>query len=150
MTVERIHYSPTPIAAVVQRKHYGKTRRDQFKPFGFWYSIGDAWDEWCKTEMPKIRGTVRYAVDVSKANLLVLSEPAQVVEFNATFGEELYPGSSIQKIDWGRVAQQWDGIEVNPYHWDLRLQTDMMIWYYGWDVPSGCVWDVAKLSIRAL
>jgi hypothetical protein len=33
----------------------------------------------------------------------------------------------------------YDGIEINPYFYNLRFAHDLM-WYYAWDVPSGCFW----------
>ena len=55
-----------------------------------------------------------------------------------------------RSIDWQRVLEDYDGIEVNPYFYELRL-THNLIWYYGWDVPSGCFWKAsAKKKITLL
>ena len=53
-------------------------------------------------------------------------------------------------IDWPRVVNDYDGIEVNPYFYELRLAHNL-IWYYGLDVPSGCFWKAsAKKKITLL
>jgi len=39
------------------------------------------------------------------------------------------------------VSKEYDGIEIAPYQWDARLS---LIWYYGWDVASGCIWNLDK------
>lgn len=40
-------------------------------------------------------------------------------------------------IDWPKVAKRYGGIEITPYIYKARMTH---LWYYGWDVASGCVW----------
>ena len=40
-------------------------------------------------------------------------------------------------IDWEKVSQDYDGIEICPYLLGKRMTID---WYYSWDVSSGCIW----------
>ena len=47
------------------------------------------------------------------------------------------------KIDWPKVASHYDGIEICPYLYDMRMDSD---WYYGWDVASGCVWSASGIK----
>jgi len=52
-------------------------------------------------------------------------------------------------IDWGRVAEDYSGIEIAPYLYEARMKH---MWYYGWDVASGCIWgkgvvkNITKIS----
>ena len=32
---------------------------------------------------------------------------------------------------------------ITPYQWELRFELD---WYYGWDVASGCVWNLSVIE----
>ena len=47
-------------------------------------------------------------------------------------------------IDWERVKEQYSGIIITPYCFDLRLD---FIWYYGWDCESACIWDTSILKL---
>jgi hypothetical protein len=46
-------------------------------------------------------------------------------------------------INWPKVAQDYSGIEICPYQWKFRLN---YMWYYGWDVASGCIWNQNALN----
>ena len=45
--------------------------------------------------------------------------------------------------NWPLLATQCAGIEIAPYQHAFR-STHM--WYYGWDVASGCVWDKSGIK----
>ena len=49
------------------------------------------------------------------------------------------------QIDWAEVASKYDGIIISPYQWSLRLDMEMM-WYYGWDCASGCIWNISAIK----
>jgi hypothetical protein len=46
-------------------------------------------------------------------------------------------------IDWPRVAERFDGVIIAPYQWKHRLE---LMWYYGWDCASGCIWNARAVS----
>ena len=48
-------------------------------------------------------------------------------------------------IDWRKVAKKYDGIEINPMIYELRMMA--LSWYYGWDVASGCIWKPRKAKL---
>ena len=52
-------------------------------------------------------------------------------------------------IDWIKVSKQYSGIEINPYQHSNRYTS---MWYYGWDVASGCIWknDLIKNITKIL
>lgn len=33
---------------------------------------------------------------------------------------------------------------ITPYCWPARMDPDL-IWYYGWDCASGCIWDASTI-----
>lgn len=121
----------------------------ELKPVGLWYSMGSSWFEWCVGE--NFSGTGRYIYEVklnSKANILFLSTPDDVFSFSEKYKRRDMFYQEMNKslkefasvfIDWEKVAEDYDGIEVDPYLHELRLSHNL-IWYYGWDVPSGCIW----------
>ena len=41
--------------------------------------------------------------------------------------------------EWDTLIGQYDGIEICPYLQQFRMSNSM--WYYTWDVASGCIWD---------
>ena len=130
-----------------------RSKQSHFKPEGLWYAIGGSWLEWCIGE--DFGGTGKYVYEVKlnpKANILFLSTPDDVFSFSEKYRrtDSYFAKFPSIHIDWQRVLEDYDGIEVNPYFYELRL-THNLIWYYGWDVPSGCFWKAnAKKKITLL
>jgi hypothetical protein len=109
------------------------------KPRGFWYGIDHAWREWVLGEMPHWIGEHYYSVDVGPSNILFIQDRNQIREFH----REHCTG---YLVDWPRVAKEYDGIEISPYQWEFRHE---MLWYYGWDVASGCIWNLHHVKLGA-
>lgn len=145
--VERIHFSKQPFRKLLKMR-YKQDPHDNFKPHGFWYSAGDAWLDWCKSEMPQWVGRHAYTLDIGNANILRLDDVYKIKQFTKEFGRVPYPEAHHVGIDWSNVAEKWDGVEIIPYQWSIRLDMDTF-WYYGWDVASGCVWNLEKVSIAS-
>jgi hypothetical protein len=141
------------------------------KPPGFWYEVNDSWFEWCKVEMPHWVGladpstkgkklprdrqpyTLRYWVSVQEANLLYISDTTQFDEFVRIYGYDRLDSARFMGrpdyIDWIEVANAgYDGVEISPYLWERRLEGGL--WYYGWDVASGVVWNPKNIKIKLL
>lgn len=131
----RIHMSENPV--LLERREY--RQRLFMKPFGFWYGIGRAWHEWVESEMPHWMGRYNYEVDLGGSNILVLGSPGDLKEFQSQYAS---PDGSL--VNWMKVSKIYDGIEIDPYQWSCRLE---LPWYYGWDVASGCVWNLASTRI---
>lgn len=49
-------------------------------------------------------------------------------------------------LRWDRIMQDYAGLIIDPYL-DKRRHIS---WYYGWDVPGGVVWDLARAKIRRI
>ena len=103
------------------------------KPKGLWYGLGTSWLEWMRSEMPHwIKGNI-FKLEVNTDVMLMLDTEEKILEFNDEYGIEEYA------IMWPSVVLSYGGIEINPYQYKLRLDSRVM-WYYGWDVASGCIW----------
>ena len=126
-----------------------------FKPRGLWYGFGGAWIEWCRSEMPQWIKPHTYEVEPNGANLLVLRTEADLLQFNSDYktnyyeenGERIDGLKIIRGVDWPRLAVEYDGIEIPVYLWQFRLHTEFL-WFYGWDIASGCIWMVDKVDLK--
>lgn len=122
------------------------------KPNGIWYQVDDEWEKWIEGENWAPREYKhKYLVGTSKANILKLSTAEEVIEFQESYKARMYPEATIYNIDWGKVQGIWDGIEISPYFHELRSRVNVdMLWYYGWDVASGVVWNYQDLRFKYL
>lgn len=132
----RIHMSKTPI--VLQKKKYSQV--DGMKPDGFWYGFGKNWIDWTKSEMPEWTGKYIYEVKIPN-NILKITSYKELLQFNEEFKINI---DMMDVIDWKKVASKYNGIEIAPYQYKARLD---LLWYYGWDIGSGCVWNLDNTSL---
>jgi len=120
-------------------------RGPEMKPRGLWYAMGSAWWDWCHGEefrdLTKVRS---YRLDIDTTHFAMLKTERDVREFTKRFSVPAYPGARLNQIDWSAVATQFKGLEVDPYLYTLRFQSGFL-WYYGLDVPGGCLWDYSAL-----
>ena len=112
------------------------------KPKGLWYGIGNSWIEWVESSMPEWRGDFIYKIEVNPSRLLQLKSRKDIDNFTETYGAygiaASIGGEKMIDIDWRKVATKYSGIEIAPYQWSARHD---YMWYYGWDVASGCIWN---------
>lgn len=116
------------------------------KPCGLWVSVDgkDDWDSWCRSESFAGATGTRYRVYLSMdANVLLLPTPLDVLMFREQYGEVESNSDGVPYIPWERVATDYQGIIIAPYHWSLRFKES---WYYGWDCASGCIWDAGAIA----
>lgn len=143
------HYTAEPLILDRSRAY---EQRVHFKPRGFWVSVKgeDDWPRWCReNDFAWARLEVRHEVTVSEtANILLLDSPIKMFEFNRQYHAPMIPEQRsryTEYIDWERVAKDYDGIIIAPYHWSLRMRDDLF-WYYSWDVASGCIWNLDAIE----
>lgn len=147
------HYDEKPIDDFdYQPTFIQSPPRNYRKPRGFWVSVkgDDDWPSWCISENFHIKGlAAEHEVKLrSDANILVLPDVESMDRFTAQYGivtPQSYVGESWNNvsIDWMKVASEYDGIIITPYHWERRLVLD---WYYGWDCASGCIWEMSAIE----
>lgn len=113
------------------------------KPDGLWVSVKgpDDWPTWCASERWALDRQVPHRVTLSPAaNVLLVDSMSALLSFSENYGAPISNWFTQRvAIDWARVAQDFGGIIIAPYQWPARLSVD---WYYGWDVASGCIWDL--------
>ncbi len=110
------------------------TQSTEFKPRGLWYSLGMEWIEFLRDEMPNgaKNRTYLYEIQINPSKVLIIDTEEKFIEFNS-----IYSIQNDEYVDWKKVAQSYSGIEIAPYMWTFRMSH---MWYYGWDVASGCIW----------
>ena len=139
LQLERVHWSDKRIKKLHDNRKGQEA--DDFKPNGLWYSVEpeDGWAAWCKAE--DFRDTdsqVAHVLRVDASKILVIDSVSIFDDFDKEYQPP--PGSRIRYgMDWKRLAERYDGIEIAPYQWSKRLGVDNC-WYYGWDCASGCIW----------
>ena len=139
----RIHLSKDPIYKLEERHYIQEPGK---KPDGFWYGFGDEWIDW--TEIAgQYKGEYVYEVDINGSKILQIKDHSEIIEFTKEYGssEQIIPGI-IFSIDWPKIEVKYDGIEINPYIGQARW--NKILWYYSWDVASGCIWNLDKVKIR--
>lgn len=125
---QRVH---TTLRTHIEIRSEPKQKSD-FKPRGFWYACGDDWIRWCRGERFRTNELKNvFLLNLDFSNILLLDTVKKIEEFNREYKDGYF-------IDWRKVSEQYNGIEICPYQWDLRLKLN---WYYTWDVASGCIWD---------
>ena len=144
----RIHASPKPVERFWPPRGISPAHQVYGKPPGLWYGFRDEWLKWCMMEQfNDEKYSWFYSVDLSKVNMLFITSDDELGQFESRYGcdgwtmnrllKNLPRESRIDDIDWNRVRRDYEGVEIVPYLWKCRLSH---LWYYGWDVASGCVW----------
>lgn len=138
--VELRHYAAEPIVLDRSRTYDPASQAWRGKPHGLWVSVpgADDWPSWCRLEnfcLDQLQ--VEHVVTLTeRANVLHVGSVAEMYQFH----QEWRSYFDDRTIDWGRVAASYDGIVIAPYQWAAR-RLDLP-WYYGWDVASGCIWNL--------
>ena len=137
------HYSEHPLTTIASR-----AQRDwDLKPQGLWLSVEDAWAQWCREEgfeLEALASRTRVEI-VQPERVLTLATAAAVRAFTGEYGEDRY-GSGMVIPNWHRVAERFAGVAVQPYHYGLRWELELL-WYNGMDCASVCVWDAKAVRI---
>jgi len=144
----RIVMTKTPLDLDINRKY---SQEIDMKPRGFWYGFGTEWIDWCKSEMPHWVGKYFYSVDIGSSNILKIKSALELITFTKQYEISKYPDLPFFDrhtfIDWPSVANKYDGIEIAPYQYSVRYD---YMWYYGWDVASGCIWNLKNVKLNQL
>ena len=121
------------------------------KPKGLWYQIDDSWEEWCKYNMPKwlgtsSRGAYKTNIEIDKTNVLVIKTLEEFDNFHNKYRALNTSLFHSCNINWERVSEEYDGIEISDYFYERRLE-NWCSWYYGWDIASGCIWNTNIIKV---
>lgn len=144
----RITMTKNPLDLDINRKY---SQEVNMKPHGFWYGFGTEWIDWCKSEMPEWVGKYFYRVDIGSSNVLKIKSALELINFTKQYEVNKYPDLPFfhrhMFIDWTSVANKYDGIEIAPYQYSTKYD---YMWYYGWDVASGCIWNLKNVKLTQL
>jgi hypothetical protein len=113
------------------------TQEPGFKPKGLWYGINTSWIDWVSSEMPSWESEFIHIITLDSSSMLQINNIEELSEFTSIYSYE-----DGEYINWQEVANKYSGIEINPYIWEARMK---FMWYYGWDIASGCVWGNGTL-----
>jgi hypothetical protein len=103
----------------------------------------DDWQSWCKSEEFALdsfayRSIIRLG---SQERICWVDDPKKL---DQRYGREASLSTFAQRgIDWQAVADDYAGCIIAPYNWEYRLN---LMWYYGWDCASGCIWDARVIE----
>lgn len=121
-----------------------------YKPVGFWFSVGYQWPQfllnvsfkkWAARRVTDIKYI--YRVNLRTENILVLKTRRDFTEFTEHYGTWM-PSHSAKFayiINWRKVARDYAGIECRR----VEAWYDDYYWFRDWDCSSGCVWHRAGL-----
>lgn len=143
MVQKRVFYSPKPFEGF---RNVGQDRKPTWKkPRGLWYSCGNSWKDFASNEMRGGMGKYShmYEIEINPSKMLIIKDSKSFLAFEREFAISDPMGFDDDKIDWYRVAQKYDGIEICPYLGQFRMDH---FWYYSWDVASGCIWGSGAIK----
>ena len=132
-----------------------------YKPRGFWYSCYNGWYDWILENnmlnflykyIHKINIKKNVITDIrtkDKNKLLVINNLKDFDLFNKEYGYHASYGKTFWKnaggdnilIRWNDVSKDFGGIEICPYLQKRRYY----LWYNGFDVASGCIWNISPI-----
>lgn len=143
------------------------------KPLGLWYSLKWYWIEnlsigmyYSEIEYKKndnkvyeIQNEYLYEIILQPnifSNLenkglnkiLILEKLEEFRKFYDTY-KYLNINDDDEKIDWKKVYMDYGGIEIRNVHLEEVFANSKKFWY-GWDVPSGCIWNKDLIKIFRL
>jgi hypothetical protein len=127
-------------------------QRVTYKPKGLWYGFGISWLDWVRSEMPDWEKDYKniFLLDVNDSSILKMSTKEELLDFTKKYSQNSGNYFERNMIDWKLVANDYDGIEINPYIHSARMD-EQTNWYYPWDVASGCIWSTGGIrSIKKI
>lgn len=154
--MQRIHHTNNSEIKIPSPIRY-REMEVTMKPNGLWYSIDWSWVDWCKDNTGWTHRN-HFELEIDLTKVLLIDTGNKLKEFAKNFGEipewqkELANSDAMKKlwdnpkrdyINWKQVAEKYSGIEINPYH---RMQRRDYLWVSGWDVSSGCIWNLELIK----
>lgn len=173
----RIHLSSQDLKSL----HSVKLATDDIvhtKPSGLWYAFDDSWKEYVMRDHDKSVPKHSYTIHLRRGVLTRrLAETKQDKVLQILTIKELYAfhekysysprgfsrsdfyrmlkgvfGTRHHYMDWGRVMDDFAGIEiyVDPEKRRLRYEIPMadFWWFDTFDIPSGCIWKTRVIRLR--
>lgn len=121
------------------------------KPRGLWYAVGFGWLDFTTNDFTSFyeeKEVYAFEISLNGLNVLRITNYDELLKFEDVYlapNENEYMKGRKFDVDWSKVAEHYDGIEIAPYIYKARMGH---FWYYGWDVASGCIWNTSKLNYK--
>jgi hypothetical protein len=161
------HYSGQPRARVPNADQYRQMTDLGSKPEGLWFCAAETPDEgWEEFVRRKVRaGATSYSLDQIKYRTRVeFRTTSKVLSVGTAEKFDLFTERYSQisyetlertrdvfrtkpRIDWPRVANDFDAIVIAPLRADRLRDDPIFEWYRCWDVASGCVWTAGAVVL---
>ena len=124
-----------------------------FKPNGLWYQIQNSLFEWGELYW----GNYIYKLSLhERARMCTITNYTELQEFNDKYSlickaededEGEYKNKNFEIIDWAKVAEDYDGFEVDNYNnikkvLDKLAKYENITWFRTIDFSSGCIWNL--------
>jgi hypothetical protein len=137
----------------LEKKNF-KQREGGPKPVGLWYAVGFGWLDFTTHEHTSFyqydQHIYAFEISLDGLNVLRITNYDELVKFEKQYAitkDDPYSMLKGWDINWAKVAESYDGIEIAPYIYKARMTHK---WYYGWDVASGCIWNTTGLKTKKL
>lgn len=118
------------------------TQRDDDKPKGLWYAIGNEWIKYLQQTTNNFAEEYIYEIQINPEKMLLLDTDEKIFEFTKLYGKQK-AGFKNFHIDWKTVAERYSGIEINPHSWKASRELE---WYMTWSIASGCIWNKSAIK----
>jgi hypothetical protein len=154
---QRTHLAATPDPIILREVVVENEPFDLWdKPQGFWYEVDGDWRRW-KAAREAWECRHLHTVFLNDCNILLIDTDTKFTDFHDEYkAEPNYLKLTESKIlpirygiDWPRVAQRYDGIEIAPYLYRQRHALERF-WYYTWDCASGVIWRPKNATVTYL
>ena len=151
---ERVTISSKPITELLNKSQ--ESKRVFGKPVGLWYGFGDSWIEFLKYEMEMsykdLKAKHAYKIYPNFDRIITLKTEDDITNFTKKYhmdpnGVEHMAFFPNNDINWVKVSQDYDGVEI-PDYYNVKLMSDdpFYSWLYLWDVDSGCIWNASGIK----
>lgn len=169
------HYSSNSLNEKLY--NVNKQKNMNGKPCGFWLSYNNEWLEWCKSQefyTYNPDNYYRYEYSLDKLNLYKISSIEELRAFQDKYaGQDKYTA----KIDWAKVATEYDGIiflnyskikndltsnfsmemlysalncmDINDMESQIKMKKSYFdyMWFTLIDISCACIWNTDNLEI---
>lgn len=150
-----LHYSRNPLqhSELVSKNQTDQT--DEYNPYhkpkGLWITDDSEynWERWVREEdFCTEKFVCKSQIDLDLTDIHWIKNLRQFDAFNKKFSMETkalgLPRLVDKTINWQLVASHYKGVIITPYQGQRRLNRNCN-WYYGWDVASGCIWNISAV-----
>lgn len=149
--VEKLTHLSETDAGFISKVYDVTEKSGYMKPKGFWYGVDGDWQRWCESENYNVdEYKFIYDVDLGSCNILKITNRNELLKFHNKYSipqDNPYLCGDYSKINWLKVSEDYDGLQIAPYIWEERLN---LSWYYGWDCASGVVWRMKDMKVTLI